>query len=132
MGARGHAGVQVLRRPVVRSVPHELRHHPAQIHQASDERPDTVYQVCGSSLCLMSCFIAYTAQYVHIGRLARIGLRPAGWYAHERSASMASAILVDMARVRGGTPRGHRVAIVLSVQFLVFGADARHDSARIA
>lgn len=102
--------------------------------KASDERPDTVYQVCAIVMCLMSCFIAYTAQYVHVKTDSRglaydllVGLHMSV------SASVASAILVDTWPVSEALEpiRGNRVAVVLSIaQFLVFAALMRGMMAR--
>lgn len=102
--------------------------------QANDERPDTVYQVCAIVMCLMSCFIAYTAQYVHVKTDSRglaynllVGLHMSV------SASVASAILVDTWPVSEALEpmRGNRVAVVLSIaQFLVVSALLRGMMAR--
>lgn len=97
--------------------------------QANDERPDTVYQVCAVVMCLMSCFIAYTAQYVHVKTDSRglaydllVGLHMSV------SASVASAVIVETWPVSAALEpyRGNRVAIVLPIALLlVFAAVAR-------
>ena len=93
--------------------------------EAVDERPDWVYQVCAIVMCLMSCGVAYTAQFVHVKTESR-GLTYDLLLALHMavSASVAAAVMVDTWPFSAALEpyRGHRVAIVLPVAHLLVAA----------